>query len=264
MVLTERDKKLLSIIQSYGILKTKEIAIKVFPGVRLTTVLRRLRRLEDAGYIQKIMGLESAERLWSVTDKTMQKVLSGAAKIHFPRAILEHDSYLSSLRLRLESAGIAKAWIPEHDIRKQVATKYGLKGAARKVIPDGILSLEVNGLRESVAVELELSAKNQSRYREILYDYSGKENLWAVWYLVQSSTVERQILKARKALYRGSSGPKILFSKLDDVMLDPLNAVISDGTSKSHLCDLLVPKCKSTHAHTPAQVVSRQDQEKVL
>jgi DNA-binding Lrp family transcriptional regulator len=249
MALTNRDKILLSVLQSYGCLRTSEIAMKVFSGIRTTTVLRRLRRLEERSYIQKICGLESTERLWALTEKTMQSFLEGAAKIHFPKAILEHDSRLSSLRLRLEELKVAESWVPEHEIRRQVATRYGVKEGARKVIPDGLMGTEVDGVKVSIAVELELTNKNQLRYRDILRDYSAKKNVWAVWYVTQSQSTDRQILKAKRSLYLIDDRPRILFSNVDDVTANGLSARIYNGKTESSIRDLFTPKSSKASAH---------------
>jgi Fe2+ or Zn2+ uptake regulation protein len=72
MVLTERDKKIFSDLKNYSVLTTTHIARRNFPGVALTTVLRRLRRLEACGFVRRIEGLASNERCWMVTRKANQ------------------------------------------------------------------------------------------------------------------------------------------------------------------------------------------------
>lgn len=249
MRLTSRDEFLLRLLQTYGCLLTKQIASKVFPGVRLTTVLRRLRCLNDAGYIQKILGLESSERLLALTKKSADKFHFESAKTSFPRAILEHDSLLTTVRIQLEDQGVAHSWIPEHEIRQSVARKHGLRETKRRVIPDGIMGIEISGLKESVAIELELSPKNQNRYREILRDYSHKESLFAVWYLVQSKTIQRQIEHAAKSLYLGVKSPKIFFSLVDDVLTNPSKAIIESKATRQKLCDVFTLKTAHLSAH---------------
>lgn len=249
MRITSRDEFLLHLLQNYGCLTTRQIASKVFPGVRLTTVLRRLRALSKLGYVQKILGLESSERLWAVTKKSAEKLHFESAKISFPRAILEHDSILTALRIRLEDHGLAHSWIPEHEIRQSVARRHGLREAQRRVIPDGIVGVEVGGLKESVAIELELSPKNQERYREILRDYARKESLFAVWHLVQSKTLKRQIQQAEKSIYLGAKSPRILFSLVDDVLRNPTIATIESKAAPTKFCDLFTLRTAHPHAH---------------
>lgn len=263
MKLTSRDELLLRLLQTYGCLMTKQIASKVFPDVQLTTVLRRLRCLNDNGYIQKILGLESSERLWALTKKSADKFHFESAKTSFPRAILEHDSTLTTLRIQLEDHGIAHSWIPEHEIRQSVARRHGLRETTRRVIPDGIVGVEINGLKESIAVELELSPKNQNRYREILRDYSHKKSLFAVWYLVQSKTIQRQIEHAAKSLYLGAKSPKIFFSLVDDVISNPSEAVIESDFTRQKLCDIFTLKPAHLGAHEVSGKIEKNSAVKI-
>lgn len=254
MRITSRDELLLTQLQTYGCLTTRQIESKIFTGIRLTTILRRLRHLNKTGYIQKILGLESSERLWAITKKSAEKFHFESSKTSFPRAILEHDSLLATLRIQLEEYGIAHSWIPEHEIRQSVARRHGVRETQRRVIPDGIMGVEINGLKESIAIELELSPKNQERYRQILRDYANKESLFAVWYLVESKTLKKQIEQAEKSIYKGEKSPKILFSLADDVLRNPLDAVIESKLVRQKLCDLFTLK----PAHPLAHSVSRK------
>lgn len=255
--LTERDERLLATLQTYGCLTTKQIQAKLFHGVALTTVLRRLRALEEEGWLQKILGLESAERLWSLTKKAVDKFSFESAKIHFPRAILEHDSLLSALRMRLEDSSIVQSWVPEHAIRKRVAVKHGLSEMKRRVIPDGIMSVRINGMNESIAVEVELSNKNQERYRQILHDYSKKKTIYAVWYLVKSETIRKQIEHAKNGTFFDSMKTRLFFSSLDDLFRDPLEAKISEKNETLLLKQLF----DAQPAHPVAHVVSGYEGE---
>ncbi|RYZ81334.1 MAG: hypothetical protein EOP06_23715 [Proteobacteria bacterium] len=254
MRLTSRDKKLLAKLQTYGCLTTRQIRSLCFHDIALTTVLRRLRALEHDGFVQKILGLETAERLWALTKKSVDQFSFSSAKIHFPRAILEHDSLLSTLRMRLEETDVIQSWIPEHEIRKRVAAKHGLAELKRRVIPDGIMSVRINEANESVAVELELSNKNQERYRQILHDYSNKQTLYAVWYVVNSSTIRKQIEHAKDDTYFDFRKTNIFFSDIDDVLKDPLAAALSNGKESRSLRDLF-----SLRAHPSAHGVSGSD-----
>lgn len=52
--------------------------------------------------------------------------------------------------------------IPEHEIRSKVYKKFGLRDAKNKLIPDGLMGVEVNEKKVSVAIELELVGGSQS------------------------------------------------------------------------------------------------------
>src|SRR5688500_18690183 len=96
MALTRRDRALLGELQQYGLLSTKHLSAEYFPGVLPTTVSRRLRMLEAAGYIQRIPSLEDKGSAWGLGKAGAKEVEPAPAKIHFPRFIQEHDLKLAA------------------------------------------------------------------------------------------------------------------------------------------------------------------------
>jgi DNA-binding Lrp family transcriptional regulator len=61
--MTPRDIYIIKKIAAYGMLTTKQINSVCFKSIATTTVLRRLRMLEDEKYIQRLRGLESQDIL---------------------------------------------------------------------------------------------------------------------------------------------------------------------------------------------------------
>lgn len=264
MILTQRDKALLYDLHQYGLHTTRGLASRHFPGVALTTVLRRLRILETNDHIQRITCFEGGGNAWALTKAGAQAFAPAASKVHFPRFILEHDLQLTALRLRLEGCGIARSWRPEHEIRAKVARKYGLGGMKDRTVPDGLMGIEAGGLKESVAVELELSPKNQSRYQRIFREYGSKESLWGFWYVVENPTIGRQLMTAAKDSYHFGNRPYFVWSVLSEVMNDPLNATVRGYKSTQRLGELWMPQAKElplSPAHLPAQAMSRLEEK---
>lgn len=258
MILTLRDQRILTEIQSYGLLTTRMIAARHFKDTAMTTVLRRLRLLEHDGLIQRISGLEGGQLAWSLTQKSALRFNSVPSKIHFPRFVLDHDIKLVELRLQLEGVNLVHSWRPEHEIRAKVASRYGVRGISHRTIPDGLMGIENKGFKQTVAIELELSAKNQKRYRSIFWDYSRKKNLWGVWYVVGRKSIATQILTAAKSANYFRGEPYLFWSILDDVLKDPLNAKIFNGGNSYQICEVLKPVA----AHPPAHTMSMQTAEK--
>lgn len=254
MIFTQRDQAILNDIQNYGILTTRIIASKHFPNVAMTTVLRRLRALESAAYITRVSGLKDAQNGWILTKSTAEQMLPLASKVHFPKFILEHEFALTNLRLKLEAAGIARTWKPEHEIRSRVAQRFGLRRISERVIPDGLMGVETNGRKETIAIEIEFSGKNQRRYRSIFREYANKKNIWAFWHLVGKRMIGHQLMSAAKGSYHGRRSPYFLWSALDDVMADPLNATMNGYEERYLVSQLWTP----SPAHLPAQGVSGQ------
>ncbi len=256
MILTHRDQAIFQDLQSYGLHSTRNLAQRHFPHVAMTTILRRLRALERSGYITRITGLDGGGNAWCLSKSSASRLAPQACKIHFPRFILDHDLKLVDLRLRLERAGIAHSWRPEHEIRAKVAEKHGLRRIGERTIPDGLMGVETEGLTETIAVELELSIKNQRRYQRIFRDYGSKKNLWGFWYVVQSQSIGRQLMKAAKDSGHLGQSPYFLWSLLADVMADPLNATVHSYRDSYKLHELWKPEKSESPAHTPAQGVS--------
>lgn len=111
--------------------------------------------------------------------------------------------------------------------------------------------------KESVAIELELSPKNQARYRNIFSQYQYKSSLWGLWYVVGSNSIGRQLEKAAKDAGFYGRRPFFLWSNLDDVLRDPVNAVLKTRDRKYLLKDLW----EINSAHAPAQSMSRENEK---
>lgn len=232
VTLTERDKAVLGDLRQYGLHSSRRLAAAHFPGVQHPTVLRRLRALEAAHYIQKVPDLDGIGAAWGLDKAGGRFFEEQPAKIHFPRSIQEHDLKLTALRIRLEEAGLARSWRPEHEIRAHVAARCGRAHVQDKNIPDGLMGVEAKGFREAVAVELELTQKNQDRYRRIFRDYFAKEKLWGFWYVTGSPTIGKQLQTSHENTHCKRGEPYFFWSLLEEVMADPLKAPIhgAEGT----------------------------------
>ncbi|RYZ78299.1 MAG: hypothetical protein EOP06_29300 [Proteobacteria bacterium] len=116
--------------------------------------------------------------------------------------------------------------------------------------------------KRSVAIEVELSIKNQKRYQEIFWDYEQKQTLMAVWYLVPNQSFVRQLLKARRNAHIMSRGPDLLFSQIDEVLVYGAKALVSDGRQSVAIERMWKPKTGFFYAHPGAHQVSAQGVEK--
>lgn len=257
MVLTKRDLELFQKMQSYAIFTTRQVGELVFPGVRLTTVLRRLRKLERGFYVQRITGLDGGELTWALLPKGAELAGGNTFKRHFRRDLLEHDLELTALRLWLEDHGVARSWIAEHEIRSRVAKRHGLREMKRRVVPDGIMGCEIGELKESLSIELELTFKNSSRYFRAFNDYQNKTSLWGIWYFVRGAGLGRQVEKMWRRATPYGSGIRFFWSVLDDVFSAGINAEIHGDGGGKRVREIFSAK-KIEAAQTPAQRVSTQ------
>lgn len=247
-MITQRDRELLRMLSSYGMLSTRLVRELVFNSIATTTVLRRLRLLEDSFYVKRILGLESHDVLWSLTEKGATEVGLELFKRNWSKNMLEHDYKLLNLRLILERHGLAHSWKPEHEIRAMIFKANGFMAAKEKVIPDGLMGIETNGQKVSVAVEIELTMKNSVRYDETFRKYGNKKILHAIWYVAPNKAAIDHIYSSWKKVQSLWNVPILHLSFLDEVMANPLEARLM-GDKCHRIKDLWT-------AHTPAQRVS--------
>jgi hypothetical protein len=259
MVITKRDLELFRKLSDYGMLSTKQIGEIFFFGVALTTVLRRLRMLESNFYLRRIEGLLSHELLWVLASKGAIASDTNIPKRHWCKNMLDHDYKLLSLRLRLEGCGVAHSWTPEHEIRSAIFRKYGIREAKNRLIPDGLMGIEVDGKKQTIAIEVELTMKNLSKLKTTLSRYKGTRDTFAVWYIVPSKAILQQVFKAWNNCGGNYSGIKIFGSYLNELMDNPLmTALRGDQNPKT-----IGESWRALPAQVSAQRVSTQNDLKI-
>lgn len=244
MIVTQRDRDLFHKLASYGMLSTKQANTLIFNTIASTTVLRRLRILEEHHYLKRITGLDSHEVLWVLTEKAATTICVLVPKKSWSKNILKHDFKLLSLRLKLESTRVAQSWIPEHEIHSLVYKKFGLREGKQRLIPDGLMG--------TVAIELELTLKNQRRIKETVDRYHEKKELTAVWYIASTQTILNSVFREWRKHKRVNSSLKLYGSLLEDVLADPLEATVF---REDHPCKVK-ELWRSSAAHFPAHEVS--------
>jgi DNA-binding HxlR family transcriptional regulator len=259
MVITNRDREFLLKLHSYGMLATNQVKKIVFNDIAVTTVLRRLRILERKHLIKRVEGFTTTETLWALTEKGAETANVQLCKRHFAKVLLEHDYKLLSLRLCLEDNGIAHSWTPEHEIRSKVYKKYGLRDAKNKLIPDGLMGIEVDGKKVSVAIELELTLKNQTKLIETLRRYKSVKETFAVWYIVPTRTILNQIHRLWYSSVPSSSTIKIYYSYYDEVIKNPLKARLISKENPKIIGDYW----KTLPAQETAQGLSTHDEKNI-
>lgn len=258
MILTSRDHDLLSMLARMGLLTTGQLNRTVFKNIATTTVLRRLRVLESSGYISRVEGLKNKENGWCLTLKGAEAISFLFPKRRFNRSTLDHDVMLADLRLILEGQSVAHSWIPEHEIRSKMARSHGIRRMESQTVPDGIMGVEYEGLKHSVAIELELNYKSKDRYRRIFWSYRGKDKTLAVWYFVPSKKFGESLSCLWAKHIGANSRVWLLWSEVDDVLKNGSQAQVHYFNHTNQIIDLFKPK----PAHTAALGVSSLDEEK--
>lgn len=262
MIKTKRDLLLLNFLADYGMLSTKQIANLFFTDVNIRTVLRRLRILEENKLIRRSGKLEANnEFLWLVTEKTGNDLGKKYLKLFCSRANIGHDYQLTSLRLILEKLGLVNHWISEHEIKGHIFSKYKMRDAKDKHIPDAIFDSEVAGYNVANAVELELTLKSKDRYKKIINQYLYKDDLHSVWYFVNSRSVLNILKDQFSKEYSSFSKVKIFFTLMSDLKTNGVNAKMIGLNSTSLIKNYFSNAIDS--AHTTAHKVSTLNEKMI-
>lgn len=222
MKLTPRDLRLLKLLANYGMLSTHQIEKFVFSSIATTTVLRRLRVLERASLLKRIVGLESHELLWMLTAEGGRTAKVDVPKSKWSKNMLEHDHKLVGLRIALEVSGVSRSWTPEHEIRSFIVRKHGIKNMKDRIVPDAFMGIEVKGFKHSVAIELELTLKNKTKIRKTLSRYMEKGKFHALWYVAPKKSVLDSVWRQWLALGGEKCGIIFYASLLPEVMANPI------------------------------------------
>lgn len=167
--------------------------------------------------------------------------------------MLEHDHKLVGLRIALEMSGMAHSWTPEHEIRSFIFKKHGLRGMKDRIVPDGLMGIEVGGERHSVAIELELTLKNKTKLRKALGRYIEKGGFHALWYVAPKKSILDSVWRQWLAMGGQRSGIKLYASILSEVLAEPAKARLMGEKPHRPMSDVWTK--------LPAQVVSNQMDE---
>lgn len=255
MEITSRDLLLLKKLSSHGILSTELIRVHCFNSIDSSTVLRRLRKLEKKFFIKRILGHESQNLIWSLGIKGSRLARIPMPKSHWNRNLLEHDLNLVSVRLTLEGCGISHSWMPEHQIRSTLFKKHGLKGIKDRLVPDGLMGIDIDGRKESVAIEMELTLKSKKRIQTTLRRYLEKADVHAIWYLSPNYSILNSIFKQWQLIGGNKQGMKFYVSLLPDVLKSPLGTKLMGFSPSPFIKDVWRQRPLTTGAQRVGSVI---------
>jgi len=241
VLLTERDTGLFYDCYNYGALSISQIRKKHFPNCGKATALNRLSKLKKEGYLRSqrigiVIYQGMPQKIGAVYQLTRQALQY--LKVRFPNDRFKEDplalntSALSHDLLLTEVVGALKQRFPDKTI---IRGEFFSGSDGTKRIPDAVI-LDPSQ-KANVAIELELTAKSNERYRDIVLQYRLSRDFEKVLYITQDSGIQekikRQIIqgKANVHLPNLSTG-KFYFVHLHDLLRDPHAATISNGTTQ--------------------------------
>lgn len=207
----------MELLYRYGVLTTIQIGRLCFPGVARTTVLRRLRILEEGKLILRISGLEEGLLGWSLISDGVKQIGIDDAPEYRNKNTLRHTVTLAEVRMSLEKIGLGKNWISEVELKRRMNSR--LHAWKDTVIPDGMFAANVLGETKMVALELELNPKSRARYNELFEDYSFKNKIGLIWYIVENDTLGENLLRIWESA-RQPKSPNFMVSRLQSILSD--------------------------------------------
>lgn len=236
--LTDRDIALVRDCYRYTLLSFEQLARRHFPGRSVSTISNRLGQLCRAGLLDKtrvnlslFSGRKEVGVIYQVTRAALRILPLRYPEepfrdcpVTFNPTTLVHDLTLNDVMAALETRYPTGRWV------------HGrlFDGAIRKGgrVPDAVF-LSPRGSPE-IAVELELTAKSERRYREIVLQYQLSPDVSKVLYVVGSRSIADKIkyqITHRKEI-PGLPAPatgKFHFAVLGELVGQPVTALMTNG-----------------------------------
>jgi DNA-binding Lrp family transcriptional regulator len=237
--LMPRDWLLMEGLYANTMMNFKQIANYYFDERAKSTIHNRLTQLEQGGIIRRFkMGrilhhLNETEigvvftlsklGITLLQAKTPDKTLR-IEPVPVNTSTLYHDLLLVDVTKKLERI------FPEMSF---VSGKYlTLTSNKMKRIPDIIGHWQ--GTDKMMAIELELTAKSEKRYRQIFTEYRIEPIFEKVLYITSSMSIEEKIktLLTHKKVNGFTSTGKFYFTSLRDLLMDTPQLTLTNGTEK--------------------------------
>ena len=198
VMLTDRDFLILESLYSNVVMSFPQISQRYFVGRSKPTVINRLTRLESAGLIAKFkvprLALTGAQNVISVVYRISKSGIQALQKrypgfefrvepIRIKPFSIDHDLLLvdvvQAMKPRFQDYKIING-----ELFNGNQGNNGLK-------PDAIFT-HPNG-HDRIALELELTAKSEKRYRELILKYRLSKEFSKVIYVTSHNQIESKI-----------------------------------------------------------------------
>jgi hypothetical protein len=221
MKIQKRDEEILGSILKYGLLSSEQIRELHFKNLHHTTLMRRLRILETEKLVLRMDSLPNNQSAWSLGTLGARLLKAEPPGRFTNRNTTLHDVTVSGVRMALEAVGLCQNFSSEMEMKRKLNFRPDEQKPFLQV-PDGLFMVKVRGkdLAQSVAMEVELHAKNHARYRKIIGHYLDKRSIKYVWYFVKSFGIAKTIHEQWRVLKQKNPETIFLFSIIEDTKKD--------------------------------------------
>ena len=198
VLLTDRDLALLWDLHANVVMSFWQIHRAHFAGKNHSTVINRLKQLEQAGFVERtrIQRMRSWHdgKLLGVIYQITPAGLKELSKFKSPEifsekvpplnlASIEHDLLLNDIRLGV---------LGKFPIGQWINGRYLVAVTGLNKMPDAAIRLPTP--TKLLAIELELHAKSSMRYREIVTQLRSSTALEKVLYVTAHRSIDRKIM----------------------------------------------------------------------
>ena len=233
-ILGDRDKKLFDLLYQFKVATVDDIRALVFDNIGKCHVYRRLKELDQMGYIQRVLCQKNMMYLtaYSLTRSAFKKLLpepkANLARDEYLSDKIEHDLGLLAIYRRLIQSPRIESFLTENTLKANSSEidTYGIKDSI-KHHPDAILIDQTSKGRYFLPLECELSVKKRFRYETKLMRYYQTETIPAVIYICGDDKVKRVISQTEEKYCKGYR-PKVFYGILDQWPSPPAQLVLEN------------------------------------
>ena len=198
VMLTERDYFVLMGLYENVVMSFPQLTRQFFNGKAKPTVLNRLSKLESSGLICKFkvprLLTSGSENVISVVYQITRQGIRELQKRHLDLELWPEPIRLQpfSIDHDLLLVDVLKALKAQHPDMSVVHGEHFSKKSTSPVLkPDAVLVMP--GYPKPVALELELTAKSEKRYRELILKYRLAKDFEHVLYVTSHAQIEGKI-----------------------------------------------------------------------
>jgi DNA-binding Lrp family transcriptional regulator len=194
LVITERDKKLFKFLSKFKYATVNQISN--YLGISVDGAYQRLSKLQREKYLDSCnIGLNKKYYSNGSVVRSQMKKSIDQKKVSVSIISLEHHLTVTDFFLDLLDRGIKEEMILTS--RDVFRTRIGISDNRKRIykVPDLVIKRDDEKL---IAIEVELSKKNDQRLGEIFDNYILYTNYYAVYYVCNSEAVKNRVNRTVK------------------------------------------------------------------
>lgn len=234
---TERDLTIFHFLWRWKFVNTKTLAIKFFDELSPWTAYKRLYRLKKAGFITTQHIKMDRAYVWTLSQKGYNKIeelLPFLENPGFKGENPKHDFLVSSVHIGdwLFGAPEGCDLFCEQQLRRYPIDFYpGWVPRCDYYRPDGYWNIKTPSGNSTIALEVELSQKTNSRYEKVTTFFNFYQKVvGALWIVPNKPSAKRLLATLNEKSQRESSPHQ--FVLCNDILKANWDSVIYAGSHK--------------------------------